>query len=167
MPRLQARSRNAVASDSEDELALKPTPRRQTRYVTNSPKKGVSQPSRTLNQSQENATPVDIQSSTAHDGEADDEEDEVDVLTIQSPSARNARANLKTPKSRGVSARKSPLGSTSQRKGAGKRQTPRKSQTEGSSSQAAPQLDSDVSDSDLIVPGFPEGRRWLHSVRGM
>lgn len=153
MPRLQARSRNIVTSDSEDDLALNPPPRRQTRSVTNSPKKPLSL-------SQENSTP-------AQDGEADDEDDEVDVLTTQSPSVRNARANAMTPKSRGVSARKTPLGSSSQRKNAGKRQTPSKSQTAGSSSQAAIQLDSDVSDSELIVPGFPEGRRWLHSVRGM
>lgn len=159
MPRLQARSRNVVASDSEDDLALKPLPRRQTRSATNSPKKASL--------SQENSTPIDIQSSTAQDGEADDEEDEVDILTTQSPSVRNARANGRTPKSRGVSARKSPFGSASQRKNAGKRQTPSKTQAGGSSSQAARQLDSDVSDSELIVPGFPEGRRWLHSVRGM
>lgn len=160
MPRLQARSRNVVASDSEDDLALKPQPRRQTRFATNSPKK--------TSLSLGNSTPRDIQSSTAQDGEADDEEDEVDVLTTQLPSIRNARANGRTPKSRGVSARKSPFRSASQRKNAGKRQTPsKKTQTGGSSSQAARQLDSDDSDSELIVPGFPEGRRWLHSVRGM
>lgn len=152
MPRLQARSRNVVDSDSEDDLALKPTPRRQTRPVTNSPKKP-------LGLSQKNSAPVD--------GEADDEDDEIDVLTTQSPSVRNARANVRTPKSRGVSARKSPFGITSQRKDASKRQTPSKAQTKGRSSQAASQFGSDVSDSELIVPGFPEGRRWLHSVRGM
>ncbi|OBT84724.1 hypothetical protein VE02_06091 [Pseudogymnoascus sp. 03VT05] len=151
MPRLQARSRNVVASDSEDDLASNPPPRRQTRSVTNSPKKPLSL-------FRENSTP-------AQDGEADDEDDEVDVLTTQSPSVRNARANARTPKSRGVSARKTPLGTGSQRKNAGKRQTPSKSQTAGSSSQVAIELDSDVSDSELIVPGFPEGRRWLHSVR--
>lgn len=159
MPRLQARSRNVVASDSEDDLALNPLPRRQTRSASSSPKKASL--------SQENSTPRDIQSSTAQDGEADDEEDEVDILTTQSPSVRNARAIGRTPKSTVVSARKSPFGSASQRKNAGKRQTPSRTQAGGSSSQAARQLDSDVSDSELIVPGFPEGRRWLHSVRGM
>ncbi|KFY20881.1 hypothetical protein V491_03351 [Pseudogymnoascus sp. VKM F-3775] len=154
MPRSLARSRDVVASDSEDDLALNPSPRRQPRPVRNSPKK-----------TQENSVPVDIQSSTTQDGEADDEGDEIDVLTTQSPSTRNTRANRNTPKSRGVSARKSPLGSASQRKNAGKRPTQSKAQTAGRSSRAAIQLDLDISDSDLIVPGFPEGRRWLHSVQ--
>lgn len=158
MPRLQTRPRNVVNSDSEDDLALKPPPRRQTRSATSSPKKP-------LNLSRENSTPVDTR--TAQDGEADDEDEEIDVLTTQSPSVRNARANARTPKSRGVSARKTPVGSASQRKNAGKRQTPSKSQAAASSSQAAIQVDSNVSDSELIVPGFPEGRRWLHSVRSM
>lgn len=156
MPRSLARSRDVVASDSEDDLALKPSPRRQPRPVKNSPKK-----------TQENSVPVNIQSSTTQDGEADDEGDEIDVLTTQSPSTRNTRANRNTPKSRGVSARKSPLGSASQRKNAGKRPTQSKAQTAGRSSRAAIQLDLDISDSDLIVPGFPEGRRWLHSVQRM
>lgn len=154
MPRLPARSRNVVASDSEDDLALNPQPRRQTRPVNNNPKKT------------KNSISLNIQSSTVQDGEADDE-DEINVLATQSPSTRNSRANGNTPKSRGVSARKSPVGGASQRKTAGKRRTPSKAQTMGSSSQAATQSDPDGSDSDLIVPGFPEGRRWLHSVQSM
>jgi hypothetical protein len=164
MPRLQARPHNVVASDSEDELAMKPTPRRQTRSVTNSPRKALSQPGGLLSSSQENATPADTHDSSAQDGEADDEDDKKDVLATQSPSVRNAR----TPKRRGASARKSPIGSSSQRKGAGKRQPLGTSRAAGASFPvAASRFDSDVSDSELTIPGLPEGRKWLHSVRCM
>ncbi|KFY42226.1 hypothetical protein V495_04619 [Pseudogymnoascus sp. VKM F-4514 (FW-929)] len=162
MPRLQASPRNVVNSDSEDELAMQPTSRRQTRSVTNSPRKARSQPGGLLSSSQENATPADTHNSSAQDGEADDEDEKKDVLATQSPSVRNARI----PKRRGASARKSPIESSSQRKGAGKRQPLGTSRAAGSSFPvAASRFDWDVSDSELSIPGLPEGRKWLHSVR--